>query len=325
MLQGLEDRDYFRGRLEILCAGATTSRVSRDGAYWLTRERTQAGAHVFSVRRELSDPPQLLFGPDEVPLDQGVVREVSLVAERAMARLHHGSARPLAMELRIRDLETDWTYPSVFRVSRWGRPHWTADSSALIYSRLARPGIHEPDGIDRESLIGFHVLGTEPEEDVVLYKVDPWTWEPAPRPCSLRTVATLCSTITTSTKTASRSSTWAIRRPLTRTPNAWRSRVDARGANRYVGSVGETIFLLTTHDAPKGRIVAVDLEQPQTWRTVHPRIRGPTRTGTTRRRTPPRWPPPRCLQSRPHLRSRRTAASRGRPAGARIGVLLQRR
>jgi prolyl oligopeptidase len=270
VLRGLGDREHFAARTEALCAAATTSRVSRQGGWWLTRRPTPDGAHEFLVQRDLSEAPRHLLGPEEVPVSQGVVREVSLSPDGRLLAYVTAAHGPAPMELRVRDLEGERDLPDRIPGVRWGRPQWTANSRGLIYSRLLRPGIGEPDGIDRQSVIGYHAIGSSPAEDVVLYEVDS-------RDLGAGADAVLSSdgryvVVTDHFEHEDSISVIDLGDPWHPDPTGRHTSLTGgrRGANRHVGSMGGAIYLLTTLDAPKGRIVVVDLELPQAWRTVIP-------------------------------------------------------
>ena len=269
-LGSLPSRETFAWRLHDLLAAEATPRVRRGLGGWLIQRPTSDGRNRFSFQDELGGRRRVLLEPTDIPDLTDPIRTVALSPNKRLLAYvvdRHGSA---ALELRIRDLERGVDLPERIPGVRWGHPHWTADGRAVIYSRLLRPGIDEPDGVDRESIIGYHSVGSSVEDDVILYRVNP-TDVGAGAGATLSSDGRLI-VIEDLYANAESISVIDLNDPLNPKPTSEFIALTAgrTGKSQFLGSLGRTVYLRTTLEAPRGRIVAVHLDHPREWQTVVP-------------------------------------------------------
>jgi prolyl oligopeptidase len=270
-LDSLPGRPYFYERLTHLNTSITPTRVRRQGRRWVTRRQSLDGDYVFLVRDTIDTPPRILLDPSLLgsPKDT-VVRDVSISPNGELFAYTIVGGGVSAGEIRFHDVAGGCDLPDRIAGTKWGLPQWTANSKAVIYNRLLRPGINELDGIDRESVVGYHVLGTSLEQDQILYRVNP-------DEIGAGAVSTLVAPgrflfINDHYDHKDSAVLIDLGDPMAPNPNGPRiTLTEGRdGSNSLVGIHESTVYLLTTVDAPKGRIVAFNMDRPSRFRTIVP-------------------------------------------------------
>ncbi len=159
----------------------------------------------------------------------------------------------------------DAPLPDRLEWTKWVDPTWLPDGSAFLYWRYPAPSGAEFTAAMGAGELLLHRLGADPDQDRVVWsRPDEHEWMPDPwvSPDGRWLVFTV------SPGTDSRT-----------TLEARRLTVDAEGrhdveeagvtvvgelvdAHHVVGSDGDTLYLRTERDAPRGRLVAVDLTAP---------------------------------------------------------------
>lgn len=264
-------RDYFLNRIEALEAASDSARIQRQASRWITARTNAAGSTDYLVQDTPDAEPRLLCSPRErYPDRKESVQDVYLSPDGTTLAYTSSSDGSTSLTLRFHDLVRAEDLDDVIEDTKWGQPQWTADSRSILYQRLAKPGHTQPDGIDRESAIWRHTIGADPSEDVAIYRVDPadvgaGATVVVPWPGRYALIADYYS---------SGNSVSVLDLGDPREPNFDGPVVeltDGRaGSNAIIGLVDSTVFLLTTDGAPRGRVVAVDLDNPSVERTIIP-------------------------------------------------------
>ncbi len=267
-LDRLPAREYFFARLSSLQTAPSPGVVRRQGPFWVTRTQRE-GKRVFSAQTELDGPKRVvldqkaIFGDDDVFVEFVRVSPDGRYAAFTVAR--GGTDR---MELRVWDLEENREQGDLIPDLKFDPPQWTADSRGLVYYRYLDIG--EGDGVDRNSTVFYHVLGTEPATDRVLARSDPEDLGATTMPQLSHDGRFLL--IVDSFSHEQRLSVLDLGDPQSPdfdgTPVALSESRD--GNTQFIGHVGGTLYLRTSRDAPNFRVVAVDLEDPLNWHTVLP-------------------------------------------------------
>lgn len=270
-LEGYGLREYFWNRIESIKAVAGPRRIRRQAGCWITARTHADGATDFFIQSSPEEEPRVLFSPSErFPDRRESVQDVYLSPNGSTLAYTSSSDGRTSLALRFYDLASETDLEDVIEDTKWGHPQWTADSRSILYQRLIRPGHTQPDGIDRESAIWRHTIGSDPSEDRPIYKVNPedigaGSTVEVPWPGRFVLVANFYE---------SENSISILDLGDPQEPNFGGPVVEVTdersGSNTVIGLVDSTVYILTTDDAPKGRIVAVDIENPSAERTIIP-------------------------------------------------------
>lgn len=239
---------------------------------------------------DLPDRARVLLDPNELSSDGTVALTAARVSpdgrRLAYALSEAGSDW---RTVRVRDVADGTDLPDVLRWTKWVEPTWLADGSGFLYWRYPPPrgatavqAATAPPGGPVEGSAAFtdamgagelalHRLGEDPGDDAVV-------WTPADRDWMADPWVSAAGDLlvfTASPGTDSRTTVTAVRlgpdgRGGTAPTGAPIEVVGSlTDAHRVVGSAGDTLYLRTERDAPRGRLVAVDLADPGApWREV---------------------------------------------------------
>jgi prolyl oligopeptidase len=190
-----------------------------------------------------------------------------------------GKPAPTGCEIRIRDLGTNQDLPEVLPHVRFAGPmHWSADGAGLLYRRFAPPREGRREAPAEDPALYLHRLGTPVEEDQELYVLPAdrrdWTlafdlpgdrrhlfvyvergpWDGGNVGGSRRQVMLL----------------ELERDGRLREGEAPRVLTPPDAAYRVVHVEAERALVFTDKDAPRRRVVSMDLAQPEPsrWRNV---------------------------------------------------------
>jgi len=169
---------------------------------------------------------------------------------------------------RIRDLEQERDLADRIPGLKFDSPVWTADSRGLVYYRYLRVG--EEDGVDRDSTVFYHALGTPVDRDLTLIRSDPADIGATTFPQVSHDGRFVI--LFDSFSQQQRLGVLDVGDPLAPRFDGkivWLS-ADRDGRTSYLGHIGDTHYLRTTVGAPKYRIAAVTLADPHNWQTVVP-------------------------------------------------------
>jgi len=269
-LEALPQREPIRRRLESLW---NYERVGvprkKGGRYFFVRNDGKQNQSVLYVTDALDATPRVLFDPNESRQDATV----------ALARFEPSPDGSM-LAYSISDGGTDWEIWRFMRVSdgnlmsdelrytKFWELSWAKDGSGVYYSRYpaSTDDPAQGDGL-QQPVVHFHRFGTSQSEDEVVYAV---TDHPTRAPSASVSedgawlfISLFDGYQTNGIDVIPLTSADKTPRPLF---NDW----DARYT--ILGNDGDIVYVQTTADAPLGRIIAVDLNQPErsAWREVVP-------------------------------------------------------
>ncbi len=167
----------------------------------------------------------------------------------------------------IRDVRTGRDLPETLQGIKFSGVAWTPDGQGFYYSRYEEPAPGQAlSAINEMPRLCFHRVGTPQAEDRVVYeRPDHPKWGYGAEVTEDGRYLVL----SISEGTASRNRVYI--QDLTRPGSPIRPLLDAFDA-RYsvVGSDGSTLYVWTTQAAPRGRLVALDVDRPEPahWREI---------------------------------------------------------
>ena len=270
-LDSLSIRPYFVDRLVEMSRSHSPGRLQKQGRFWIDRKRESDGTARYFVQEDLDAPPRILLDPADLslgPNDQ--IDEVRISPDgRYLAYTVSSGGKDLT-ELRIHDLFEDRDLDDRILGLKFSMPYWTADSQGLLYWRYQTPGNDNPDGIDRDSYVAYHEVGTPFDQDLVLARSD-----------STEVGATLWSQLSADGRfvllfdqSGFESRLLALDLIDPTSPQLGGPIValtEAREAMyTWVGNMGPDLYFLATEGSPMGRVVTTRLGKTPRWKTVIP-------------------------------------------------------
>jgi prolyl oligopeptidase len=267
-LRQLPDFERIRARLDVLwrTERLTTPRV-HDGKYFFeyndgtaTLSRLMMSDGMAGEWRVLLDPATLSEDGTTLLARWNVSRDAQYVAWAATVGGSDWTS------WRIRSVATGADLPEVLEGTKFTSAAWRHDNTGFYYARYPKNAAGEWDD-RKQAEIWFHAVGTPQSQDVHVYSV---TDHPTRTPFALMSSdgRHLVLIIYENNR-----SNGLYLLPLD-TPGAEVIRlVDSwDGVSAYLGTVGDTVYVHTDIDAPKGRVVAIDMADPAPagWRDVVP-------------------------------------------------------
>jgi prolyl oligopeptidase len=177
------------------------------------------------------------------------------------------------VQWKVMDVETGQNLKDEINWSKFGGASWKIDNSGFYYSRYDAP--KEGDaltGVNKYQKVYFHALGTPQESDQLVYeRSDKPDW-------GLRAFVTedgrwLCIYQSEGTVRKNR----IFVKDLTVADGDFMPVFNEFDANySFLGNDGDTFYVHTDNNAPRGRIIAVSLKNPKPseWREIIPEAKG---------------------------------------------------
>ncbi len=168
---------------------------------------------------------------------------------------------------RIRDVDSGKDLPDHLEWIKFSDPAWSADNGGVYYSRYPKPEGTQLTSSNSLHRVHYHKLGAPQSEDKLIYeRKDQPEW-------------LFTSAVSSNGRFVILRVDWG-----TRTENAvfFQDRnkpgetrpliSEFEGAFFVIGSIANTVYFQTTWKAPKGRVIAVDMEKPDraNWREIVP-------------------------------------------------------
>jgi prolyl oligopeptidase len=269
-LESLPQRDWIQKRLTELW---NYERVGvprkKGGKYFFVRNDGRQNQSVLYVADSLQGKPRVLFDPNAASRDATV----------ALAR-YEPSPDGSLIAYSLSDGGTDWEIwkfrrtsdgvdlPDELRFTKFWELSWAPDGSGVYYSRYPRRADDASRGDDQaQPVVLFHRLGESQDRDTEVYRV-----KDHPRRAPSASVSDDGRWLFVSMFDGYRTNGIDLidlrdpKAPARTLFGAW----DARYS--IIGSEGDTIYVVTTNNAPQSRVIAVDARDPspQKWRELVP-------------------------------------------------------
>ena len=213
---------------------------------------------------------RVLFDPNELS-EEGTISlgSIAIAESGGMAALALSHAGSDWRRWRVRDVETGEDLPDRIEWSKFSSAAWSADERGFFYGRYPQPApeaAYDAPNVDME--LRYHRVDAPASEDRLVFSAPEhpdWGFEPEVTDEGRLLVVTVWR----GTDPENRlyvadlhgGVEAAVVRPL----------LDAADARyEHIETVDGTLYLLTDKDAPLGRVVAVDLDDPTTLREVIP-------------------------------------------------------
>jgi prolyl oligopeptidase len=271
-LKNIPEREAIKKRITDLWNYEKVSAPSRVGPrYVFSKNDGLQNQSVYYTQETLDSEPKLL-------LDPNIWSKDGTVALAGMAFTEDGKY----LAYGVSEAGSDWSGWKVMHVEsrkqlsdeiRWvkfGGASWTHDNQGFFYSRYPEPKAGEKfQGLPLNQKLYYHRLGTPQAEDVLVYhRPDQPTWSVSGAVTDDgRYLVIFVGDGTTSRKTR------ILYKDLNEPYGLPVELIDNfDSVNAFVTNDGPIFYVRTDLDAPRGRVVAIDLRKParEHWKTIVP-------------------------------------------------------
>jgi prolyl oligopeptidase len=209
------------------------------------------------VTRDLAEPGRVLLDPNTFSVDGTVALSGSEFSDDGSLLAYSVSSSGSDwQEWHVRDVATGTDRPDLIRWSKFSGAAWKRDGSGFYYSRYDEPA---PDSKFKDTnyyhKVYFHRLGTPQSTDVLVYeRPDHKDWNFA----AITSEDGRYLVLDVSRGTAPENAIFV--KDLRTDGPVVELLPDADARYVYLANDGTTFYFLTTKDAPRGRIVAIDVQ-----------------------------------------------------------------
>jgi prolyl oligopeptidase len=274
-LEQVPARAKIKDRLTRLWNYERFGTPSREGDWYIfAKNDGLQNQSVIYKTKAIDAPAEILIDPNALSSD-GTVALGSLSFSDDGKRLAYSLSASGSdwLEWRVRDVATGRDLPDVLKWSKFSSAAWLKDGSGFFYSRFDAPKEGETfTGVNKFQKVFFHALGTAQDVDTLVYeRKDQPDW-------GLTADVTddgrfLLIYQSEGTKPENR----IFVKDLSKTDASIQPFLDKFDADyTVVGNDNERFYVMTDKDAPRRRLVAIDLAKPDAsaWATVVPEASG---------------------------------------------------
>jgi prolyl oligopeptidase len=270
-LSAIPQREAVRRRLTRVWDFEKYSEPFKEGGrYFYRRNSGLQNQSVLYTTRSLDTPATVLIDPNTLSTD-GTVAIGNLSSSKDGDRLAYSISEAGSdwTTWRVRDIESNTDLDDVINWSKFSRAEWTPDGKGFFYGRFPEPR----DGDDLKAAnyfqkVYYHKLGTPQADDTLVWKDDEhkdWQADVSVTDDG----AYLIFTLGKGTDDKYR----ILWRPLAQSaaePKRLVGNFDHEFT--FIDNDGETLLFKSDKDAPRGRVIAINVESPgeSHWKVVIP-------------------------------------------------------
>lgn len=248
----------------------------RGGRYFFRKNDGLQAQSVLYVQEGMEGRPRVLIDPNSLSADGTVALQLQRLTKdgqlMAYGLSRSGSDR---QDVLIRDVTTGKDLPDVIAGLKFPNVAWRNDNAGFFYNRYPAAGSVSETEASKNSRIYYHQLGTPTESDALVLETPEhaeWDKWPGVSDDGRYLIVNLAE------GTDPRQRVYV--RPISANPKLG---VDADkpfvklldagdAAYDIVEIVGDVLYVHTNVDAPRGKIIAINLKTPskEKWRTIVP-------------------------------------------------------
>ena len=268
-------RETMQKRLmELINFERYTAPSRRGTRYFYSHNSGLQNQNVLYWQEGLDGEPKVLLDPNTFSADGTVaISGISITDDGSLAAYSIADAGSDWVKWHVRDVTTGEDLPDVVEWSKFSGASWMKDGSGFFYARYDEPAA---DASEAEALktanyfhkIYFHKLGTPQSHDALVFH--------RPDDGELNLGAQVTDDgrylVVHQSKGTSPNNELSVQ-DLHDLNSPWLRLIDTADATYApINNNGTLFWLLTTLDAPNGKVIAIDLNKPgrEHWKTVIP-------------------------------------------------------
>ncbi|WP_230023478.1 prolyl oligopeptidase family protein [Massilia sp. Bi118] len=270
-LAQIPEREAIRQRLTQLWNYERYSVPYKEGGrYFFSRNDGLQNQSVLYTMKTLSDTPRLLLDPNTLAAD-GTVALAGLAVSPDGKLLAYSTAASGSdwNEIRVRNVDTGKDLEDHIQWVKFSSTAWTRDGKGFFYSRYDAPKeATKLADVNYFQKLYYHKLGTPQEADVLVYdRPDQKEWGFGGNTTDDGRYLLITATKGTAHKYR------VFYKDLSKPDSKVLPLIDNFDAGYdFIDNVGSVFYFATDRNAPRKRIVAIDVNKPQeaNWKTVVP-------------------------------------------------------
>jgi len=240
------------------------------GRYFFTKNDGLQNQGVLYTMKALEETPRVLLDPNKLSTDGTIaLTGYSITDDGNLMAYGLSTAGSDWQDWKVRDIESGRDLPDTIKWVKSSSASWTKDGKGFFYSRYDAPSsTNTYKGVNYFHKLYFHRLGTEQEQDVLIYD------RPDQKEWGFSGGVTddgryLIITIWQGTDTRNRVFYKDLHAPDSKVAQLLN---DFDADYTFIDNVGETFFFRTDYNASRGRVIAIDTIKPEraNWREIIP-------------------------------------------------------
>lgn len=268
-LDAIPMRERIQARYtELMNYAKSTVPCKKGHRYYFTKNSGLQNQSVLYRQDTLGGESCVVLDPNKLSSD-GTVALVNQAFSEDGQLLAYGTSTGGSdwQDLHIRQVDSGTDYDDVIRWCKFTPIAWTHDNAGFYYRRFPEPGTVSPEDQTNFNKVYWHKVGTEQAEDVLIYE-RPDAKELAFYPFITSDGEYLVLHIQRGTDPQNR----VYYREVASDGAFVRLLDEADASYHFVGNDGPLFYFRTNLNAPRGRIIVIDIRQPESanWRELVP-------------------------------------------------------
>ena len=270
-LAQIPQREAIRQRLTQLWNYERYSVPFKEGGrYFFSRNDGLQNQSVLYTMKSLTDTPRLLLDPNTLAADGTVALAGTAVSPDGKLLAYSTAASGSDWnEIRVRDVDTGKDLEDHIQWVKFSNTAWTRDGKGFFYSRYDEPKeATKLADVNYFQKLYYHKLGTPQEADVLVYdRPDEKEWGFHAETTDDGRYLLIQATKGTAHKYR------IFYKDLSKPASPVMPLIDNfEAAYDFIDNVGSVFYFATDRNAPRKRIVAIDVNKPSAsnWKTVVP-------------------------------------------------------
>ncbi|MNK59659.1 Prolyl endopeptidase precursor [compost metagenome] len=268
VLDGIPRRDALKKRMTELWNFERYGVPFREGnrTFFFKNDGLQNQSVLYTMRN-LDETPKVLIDPNAFSKDGTVaLGGTSVSPDGRYIAYSISTSGSDWREWKVRDIDTGKDLSDHLKWAKFSGASWTRDGKGFFYSRYDAPKGNDLKEANYYQKLYYHRLGTPQSEDTLVYErpdQKEWGFYGAVSEDGRY----LILTISQGTDPNNRLYVKDLSDPKSPVVPLL-DKADA--SYSVIGNDGPIFWLLTTQSAPRGRVIALDLRKPESWKEVIP-------------------------------------------------------
>lgn len=260
-------RERIKARLTELWNFPRFSAPRKEGKrYFFSKNDGLQNQPVYYVQDSLDSSPQVVIDPNKLSADGTVALTLTSYAHDG-ALLAYGAAASGSdwIDIKIRKTDSGEEFSEVLKWCKFSNVAWKHDSSGFFYNRY--PSDASPDQQYFHNRVYWHKLGTPQSEDILVYERQD-AKDLGFIPFITEDGKYLCLHVWHGTDPTNR----FYYREVVADSDFIRLLDENDAEYNFINNVGPLFYFATNLNAPRGRIIAIDIKNPgrSNWREILP-------------------------------------------------------